>query len=78
MAVAEKYFERLRTIDHLIRTKRTGTPERLAVRLGISERSLYDFLTLMKGLGAPIKYSKERESYFYEDSGGFIISFVRE
>ncbi len=69
-------LERLQRIDHLIRTKATGTPSRLAERIGVSERCLYKYLNLMKDFGAPIKFSNVRQSYYYDEDGSFIVSFA--
>lgn len=73
--MAKKYIDRIESIDRLIRIKATGSPKELADRLEISERSLYDILTLMKELGAPIRYSNDRRSYFYENEGFFSFQF---
>ena len=73
--MVKKYFDRLVTIDHLIRIRGTGRPCQLAKRLNLSERSLYDFLAVMKEFGANIKYNKERESYYYETGSGFEFMF---
>lgn len=69
-------FERLERIDYLIRIKGTGSPRQLADRLGLSERSIYEYLNLMKDLGAPIKYSNARHSYYYEHEGSFKLCFL--
>ena len=68
-------FERLTRIDYLIRIKGTGTPAQLAERLNLSERSIYDYISFLKGLGCPIKFDSYRESYYYEEEGSFIIAF---
>ncbi|MRG47480.1 HTH domain-containing protein [Chitinophaga niabensis] len=73
----KRYFERLQTIDYLIRIKGTGKPAQLAKRLRISERTLYEFLKLMKDLGAPIEYDRYKESYYYGEKGGFSIKFTK-
>lgn len=73
----KRYFERLQTIDYLIRIKGTGKPAQLAKRLRISERTLYEFLKLMKDLGAPIEYDRYKESYYYGEKGGFNIKFTK-
>ncbi len=46
-------IDRLSRLDHLIRIKGTGTPAQLAERLNLSERSIYDYINFMKGLGLP-------------------------
>ncbi|GEP94182.1 HTH domain-containing protein [Chitinophaga cymbidii] len=73
----KRYFERLQTIDYLIRIKGTGNPSQLAKRLNISERTLYEFLRMMKDLGAPIEYDRYKESYYYGEKGGFNIKFTK-
>ena len=73
----KRYFERLQTIDYLIRIKGTGNPSQLAKRLHISERTLYEFLRMMKDLGAPIEYDRYKESYYYGEKGGFNIKFTK-
>ncbi|CAL1520430.1 HTH domain-containing protein [Chitinophaga sp. MM2321] len=73
----KRYFDRLQTIDYLIRIKGTGKPAQLAKRLRISERTLYEFLKMMKELGAPIEYDRYKESYYYSEKGGFNMRFAR-
>jgi len=73
----KRYFDRLQTIDYLIRIKGTGKPAQLAKRLRISERTLYEFLKMMKELGAPIEYDRYKESYFYSEKGGCNVRFSK-
>ncbi|MBC9912696.1 HTH domain-containing protein [Chitinophaga varians] len=73
----KRYFDRLQTIDYLIWIKGTGKPAQLAKRLRISERTLYEFLKMMKELGAPIEYDRYKESYYYSEKGGFNIRFSK-
>ena len=68
-------LERLERIDRLIRIKGTGTPAELAARLKMSERNIYQYLNLMRDLGAPIKFDPSRETYYYSEEGQFIICF---
>lgn len=69
------FLSRLQNLDRLIRIKATGTPQQLADKLSISERTLYETLELMKDLGAPIKYCRHSQRYYYTDEGGFDFSF---
>jgi predicted DNA-binding transcriptional regulator YafY len=71
----KKFIERFARIDYLISKKATGSPSDLAERLEISESTLFEFLSVMKDLGAPIKFDKNRNSYYYESSGRFFIKF---
>lgn len=68
-------LHRLESMDRLIRIKGTGTPQCFADKLGMSERTLYEYLAYMKELGAPIEYNKFRQSYYYTLPGGFDFSF---
>ncbi len=68
-------LHRLKSMDRLIRIKGTGTPQYFAKKLGISERTLYEYLAYMKDLGAPIEYDKCRQSYYYKLQGGFNFRF---
>ncbi|MFT3823007.1 MAG: HTH domain-containing protein [Chitinophagaceae bacterium] len=71
----QEFLLRLQRIDHLIRIKNTGTPAQLAKRLGVSERTVYEYLNLMKDFGAPIKFNNYRQSYYYDQDGCFSVSF---
>ena len=74
----KEIFQRLSRIDHLIRIKGTGTPSELAGKIGISERSTYEYIRLMKEFGAPGLYSRQRKSYYYKEEGRFLISFLSD
>jgi predicted DNA-binding transcriptional regulator YafY len=73
--MSKRYLNRLESIDRLIRTKATGSPQQLADRLQISVSLLYTLIVTMKERGAPIKYNKSRCSYYYEGEGGFDFCF---
>lgn len=73
------YLNRIERLDALIRQKRTGPPQELAEKLGISERWLYIFLDEFKTeLNCPIRYDRRRRSYVYELPGKVRIGFVSE
>jgi transcriptional antiterminator len=58
------------TIHELIRKQRTGKPKVLASRIGISERTVYHYISFIKTeLKAPVKWDTMRESYVYETNG---------
>ncbi|MEP7237503.1 MAG: hypothetical protein ABI685_06555 [Ferruginibacter sp.] len=71
----QKYIERVRYIDAKIRTKSTGSAKQLAKNLNLSERQTLEFLKEMKELGCPIKFSRKRNSYYYDAEGEVSISF---
>ncbi|GGB05962.1 HTH domain-containing protein [Puia dinghuensis] len=69
------YLNLLLRLDQFIRLKGTGSPPEFARKMGISERSLYEYLKVLKELGAPIRFSRQDHSYYYEIEGQFHISF---
>lgn len=69
------YFERIKTIDKLVQAMKTGKPRELAAKLHMSERAIFDYLKTMKDMGAPITYSRGRQSYVYSKAGSFKIGF---
>ncbi len=78
ITMQKEIFQRLDRIDQLIRIKGTGTPAQLADKIGLSERSMYEYIRLMKEFGAPVVYSRERQSYYYLHEGRFMIRFLSE
>jgi len=76
LSMQKEIFQRLNRIDRLIQIKGTGTPAELADKIGISERSTYEYIRLMKEFGAPVEYSRLRKSYYYKEEGRFTISFL--
>ncbi len=73
-----KYIDRALQADQLIRMKATGTPKEFAIKLGISERSLYDFLEELRNDSAcPIAYCPLHRSYYYTREGKFTFGFFQ-
>ena len=59
-------------LDELIRNEQTGSPKELASKLGITERSVYNYIAFMKReLKAPILYYSQRVSYIYTEDCDF-------
>jgi len=59
-------FERVEKLHLLIANKRTGKPDELARRLGISRATLYNMIEELKSYNLPISYSKMQQSFYYE------------
>lgn len=70
-------FNKLEFLDYHIQMKSTGSPKDLAKRLGISIRTLHDYLTLLKHLGCPLKFCRTRNTYFYEEKGNLALKFYK-
>ena len=71
------FINRLQTIDRLIQRKVTGTSEQLGEKIGVSRRTIFEYISVMKEKGAPIYFSKIKKSYCYKEEGHFNISFTR-
>lgn len=53
-------------IHELLNIERTGSPKELGLKLGICERSVFNYISYMKSeLEAPIIYNSRKESYCY-------------
>jgi predicted DNA-binding transcriptional regulator YafY len=70
------FISRFKKIDQLIHQHKTGSAAELAQKLDISERTTKEFITVMKEHGAPIFFSRIKNSYCYKEAGRFNISFV--
>ena len=71
-----KYLDRLDRLHSLIRRKATGPPRELAERLDLSERQLYEYLQEMRDMGAPVRFCKSRQCYYYEKDVKLQLGFV--
>jgi hypothetical protein len=71
-------LKKINQLDNLIHEQCTGSPAILSRKIGVSERSVFDYLKLMKQMGAPISYSRQRGTYTYKSDGRFNIRFMVE
>lgn len=69
--------DRIEYLDHLIRIRSTGSPAQLARRMHMSQRCLYNYVSLLRELGAPVRFCRKRNSYYYEEEGRFCFRFIR-
>jgi len=70
------YFDRLERLDFLIRTKSSGCPQKLAGKLGVSKRTVFGYIDILKALGAEIEYDHYLQCYFYKREGRFCFQFI--
>ncbi|MBF8964381.1 HTH domain-containing protein [Pontibacter sp. FD36] len=70
-----KYIERIKYLDELIRKERTGTPEELASRLGVSRAQLYNIIDELKTEGLAINYTRKRNTFYYTSNQKLEIAF---
>lgn len=54
-------------LHELIRAERTGTPNELSNKLGLSVRTVFNYMSFMKSeLEAPISFNSQTKNYYYE------------
>jgi DNA-binding Lrp family transcriptional regulator len=70
-----RQIERLQLLNKLVREQRTGSPEELAERLGVSRAKLYMILDELKDEGVCIRFNKRINSFVYEDCKGIHLQF---
>lgn len=70
-----KIFFKLQQMDQLVRLKCTGCPLKFAEKIGVSQRTLFNYLNLLADLGAQIRYNSHIESYEYTSTGKLHIGY---
>ncbi|MGM1430857.1 hypothetical protein ACS126_16505 [Sphingobacterium lactis] len=60
------YIDRINLINKLISQSKTGNQSELAKRLNISISRLARIIEYMKDQGAPIKFDRAKNTYYYE------------
>lgn len=75
---ALEQLERFKKMNKLIKNETTGKPEYFAAKIGISPSHLYRCIEEIKELGAPINYSRLRETYFYAFEFDLKVSYSIE
>ncbi|WP_373397046.1 HTH domain-containing protein [Algoriphagus halophilus] len=73
-----KQIERIQILNKLIHEQRTGSPDELAKRLGISRRQLYVYLEYMEDHGLKIRFSRKVGSFIYSSEQRLEIAFKFE
>lgn len=68
-----KQIERLQLLNKLVREKRTGSPEELAERLGVSRAKLYLILEELRDRNVCVKFNKRINSFEYEACEGISV-----
>jgi len=70
-----KHIERIQLINKLIKEEKTGSPEELSARLGISRRQLYNHIETLKDLGLEVAYSRKGNSFYYVENKHLEVTF---
>lgn len=77
MAIIEK-INRIERLHRLLVTEKTGTPQQLAERLGVSRASLYHLIDELSSYNSPVTYSRKHETFFYEKNNKTSMGYKLE
>ncbi|MDR0814860.1 MAG: HTH domain-containing protein [Bacteroidales bacterium] len=61
----EDYCLRMESLQHYIRQENTGCAKELAEQLGISQRTLFHDLEVLRAKGIEIQYDKHKRTYHF-------------
>jgi hypothetical protein len=67
-----RQIKRLKFIDFLVRKKATGSLQTFAKKNSLSKRGLTNIIEEMREMGFPIKFSRQLNSYYYEEDGEMV------
>lgn len=76
-SMKHEFLERFQNIDTLIQEHKTGTPADLAQTIGVSKRTIYKYIRVMKNLGAPIAFNAMTRTYYYTIEGSFVCFLLQ-
>ncbi|MDR1227220.1 MAG: hypothetical protein LBK47_10055 [Prevotellaceae bacterium] len=68
-------IEKMELFHKLVKFEHTGTPEALALRLGISRSYLYEIIDELRARGIAIEYSRIKHSFYYKGPAVMHICF---
>lgn len=67
-------IKRLRTIDRLIKSERSGNAQELADKIGISRKQVYNYINELKEIGVNIEYCRNKRSFVYNEPYEFLFN----
>ena len=68
----DKLIYRLEYLKELIEKECTGTPQELAVKLGVSERMVFHYLDELKKQGLELYYCRTSRTYKLKNNMSFL------
>lgn len=66
-------IDRMSRIHQMIRREATGSPDEFAGRFNLRKRQLYNILDEFKDYGADIRYSRAKNSFYYENDFNVLV-----
>ena len=61
----EDYRRRMERLQEYIRRECTGDVDELSGKLGVSRRTLFYYIEILRDTGLVIKFSRSRNTYYY-------------
>ncbi len=63
-------IQKIKHFIHLVQKERTGSPTEVALKLGVSERMIYNYVGILKNeFNVPIDYNRYKQSYCFYETG---------
>ena len=63
-------IQKIKHFIYLVQKERTGTPIEVAMKLGVSERMIYNYVGILKNeFNVPIDYNRYKQSYCFFECG---------
>ena len=63
-----EFIDRVKRTDFYIRSEATGNAIEFASKLGVSRRTIFDYLKVIKTKGGEIHFDKRRRTFYYKKS----------
>lgn len=64
---------------HLVEKERTGNVKDAAVKIGISDRTIFNYVNVLKTrLNAPINYNRDKKTFVFSGKGTLVWKWVKE
>lgn len=68
-------LKRIEYIDYLIHSKTASSIEDLSVKLNTSKRQVHNIIKEMREMGAPLKYDRGTNRFYYDEDKRFIFKY---
>lgn len=69
------YQERIKGLYTLIKQEHTGSLSDIAKKMRLSRRTIANYISELKSLGADISYDKQRNTYFFNNEFTLYATF---
>ena len=63
----DEYCRRMESLQHYIKRECTGNVDEFAGKLGVSRRTLFNYLEELRDKGNVIKFCHYRKTYYYDN-----------